>query len=591
MPDVPKTVIERMRAAVPGANHPDADLLTAFAEQSLPVPERTTVLQHLARCSECREVVALALPPTEAVTAAATSPARSGWLTWPALRWGLVAAGVVIIASLGILRSRRIAAPSIAAYKGPEITIPEQRAQSSAPASTLPAAPPAGSSDKSEKLLAGADSPSSTTAVGVEPKVVGPKMVEPNVVEPKTTARAVGSATTRSGYGARTAVGGVPLLQQGPKMPAQWQQSNNNNLQLQSSNNSPQPGQSVGSAAGRQIPLASPMTVEASGETPQAQTQQEAQLRDQSAQSPATSSHGSLLKAKPAEPASVTLMSAGPGQIGGYVVDPFGAAVSNARITITPSGTRESVTATTNAQGAWLIAGLPTGNYKAQAEAPGFKTTVADLSYDASRPSTYSFTLNLGSVSETVAVSAQDVQVSTDTANIVSTGANREVSQAPLNGRSVTELTSLSPGLRWTITAAGALQRSLDQGHTWQTVDVSAAAAASLELAAQQPASSQSLAQQKSANRKVSKKEASAPNFRAVAAAGAEVWAGGSSGTLYHSIDAGNDWVRVQPSSNGSILTGDIVSLDFPDSQHGKITTSTPEVWTTSDAGQTWQKQ
>jgi hypothetical protein len=588
MPDVPKTVIERMRAAVPVATHPDADLLTAFAEQSLPVPERTTVLQHLARCSECREVVALALPPTEAVTAAATPPARSGWLTWPALRWGLVAAGVVIIASLGILRSRRIAAPSIAAYKGPEITIPEPRAQSSAPASTVPAAQPTGSSDKNEKLLAGADSPSSTTAVVVEPKVV-----EPNVVEPKTTARAaLGSATTRSGYGAGIAGGGVPLLQQGPKMPAQWQQSNNNNLQLQSSNNSPQPGQSVAAAAARQIPPASQMTVEASGETPQAQTQnQEAQLRDQSAQSPATSSHGSLLKAKPAEPASVTLMSAGPGQIGGYVVDPFGAAVSNARITITPSGTLESVTATTNAQGAWLIAGLPTGNYKAQAEAPGFKTTVADLSYDASRPSTYSFTLNLGSVSETVAVSAQDVQVSTDTANIGSPGANREVSQAPLNGRNVTELTSLSPGLRWTITAAGALQRSLDQGHTWQTVDVSAAAAASLELAAQQPASSQALAQQKSAKRKVSKKEASAPNFRAVAAAGAEVWAGGSSGTLYHSIDAGNDWVRVQPSSNGSVLTGDIVSLDFPDSQHGKITTSTPEVWTTSDAGQTWQKQ
>src|ERR1700733_5292194 len=152
MPDVPKTVIERMRAAVPVANHPDADLLTAFAEQSLPVPERTTVLQHLARCSECRQVVALALPPTEAVAAAAT-PARSGWLTWPALRWGLVAAGLVIIASLGILRSRRIAAPSIAAYKGPEITIPEQRAQSSAPASALPAAQPARSSDKSEKLL------------------------------------------------------------------------------------------------------------------------------------------------------------------------------------------------------------------------------------------------------------------------------------------------------------------------------------------------------------------------------------------------------------------------------------------------------
>jgi hypothetical protein len=585
MPDVPKTVIERMRAAVPVANHPDADLLTAFTEQSLPVPERTTVLQHLARCSECREIIALALPPTEAVTAATAPPARSRWLTWPALRWGLVAAGVVIIASLGILQYPRTAAPSIAAYKGTETTIPEQRAQSSAPVSAPPAAQPAVSSDKSEKLLPGADSLNSTTAVVVEPK-----RVEPKGAEPKTTAgAAVGSATTRSGYAAGTAgrlIGG-PVLPQGPKMPAQWQQNNNNNLQLQSSNHSPQPGQSVGVAAARQIPPASPMTVEASGETFQAQTQnQEAQLRDQSAQSPAMSYHGSLSKAKPAEPASVTLMSAGPGQMSGYVVDPSGAAVSNARITITPSGTGESITATTNAQGAWLIAGLSTGNYKAQAEARGFSTTVADLSYDASRPSIYSFTLNLGSVSETVAVSAQDVQVSTDTASSGGTVTDGEVNQVPLNGRSVTELTSLSPGPRWMITASGALERSFDQGHTWQTVDVSAAAASSLELAANQPA-----AKQKSANRKVSKKETAAPSFRAVASAGAEVWAGASGGALYHSFDAGNDWVRVQPSSKGSILTGDIVSLDFPDPQHGKITTSTPEVWTTSDAGQTWQKQ
>ena len=79
----------------------------------------------------------------------------------------------------------------------------------------------------------------------------------------------------------------------------------------------------------------------------------------------------------------------------------------NARITIIPSKPGAPATAVTNSQGLWLIAGLPTGSYKAQAEAPGFRTTVATVNYDANQPSMYRFTLNVGSVAETVEVSGQ----------------------------------------------------------------------------------------------------------------------------------------------------------------------------------------
>jgi photosystem II stability/assembly factor-like uncharacterized protein len=81
------------------------------------------------------------------------------------------------------------------------------------------------------------------------------------------------------------------------------------------------------------------------------------------------------------------------------------------------------------------------------------------------------------------------------------------------------------------------------------------------------------------------------PVFRALAATGSEVWAGGSNSVLYHSRDAGAHWTRVLPSSAGTPLTGDITAVDFSDLQHGRITTSIPEVWTTADDGQTWQKQ
>jgi hypothetical protein len=63
------------------------------------------VLEHLARCSECREVVVLALPAIEEVVLSrSVSPARTSWFTWPALRWGVVAAGILAVTSVGVLQ-------------------------------------------------------------------------------------------------------------------------------------------------------------------------------------------------------------------------------------------------------------------------------------------------------------------------------------------------------------------------------------------------------------------------------------------------------------------------------------------------------
>ena len=78
--------------------------------------------------------------------------------------------------------------------------------------------------------------------------------------------------------------------------------------------------------------------------------------------------------------------------------------------------------------------------------------------------------------------------------------------------------------------------------------------------------------------------------FRALAANGSDIWAGGAAGALYHSSDAGQHWVQVNPTADGNSLTGDIVTVEFSDAAHGKLTTSTRETWTTADAGDTWQK-
>jgi len=109
---------------------------------------------------------------------------------------------------------------------------------------------------------------------------------------------------------------------------------------------------------------------------------------------------------------------------------------------------------------------------------------------------------------------------------------------------------------RWTLSSDDTLQRSLDSGRTWQTI----------------PVSSQTI-------------------FRALAANGLDIWVGGSAGALFHSSDAGQHWTQVRPVVNGETLADDIIGVEFTDTLHGKLTTSSQETWITADAGQTWQKQ
>jgi hypothetical protein len=133
MQNLPKIVQARLQRPNPGAAeaHPDANLLTAFAEQSLGESERKHVMEHLAYCGDCREVVAMALPATEAVTVAGSTRAvRDAWLSWPVLRWGVVAAGMVLVTSVGILQYRQRTRQNAAV-----VTIPVAKEEKVDPAS------------------------------------------------------------------------------------------------------------------------------------------------------------------------------------------------------------------------------------------------------------------------------------------------------------------------------------------------------------------------------------------------------------------------------------------------------------------------
>ena len=113
MRGLPKIVLERLKSKSIGnrqsaienqqSPHPDANLLAAFVEKTLTARERTQVLNHLAQCAECRELVTLTLPAKVDRTQLEQSPARRGWSAWPTLRWGALAAAlgaVVVVVAL-----------------------------------------------------------------------------------------------------------------------------------------------------------------------------------------------------------------------------------------------------------------------------------------------------------------------------------------------------------------------------------------------------------------------------------------------------------------------------------------------------------
>src|SRR5690349_12879805 len=62
------------------------------------------------------------------------------------------------------------------------------------------------------------------------------------------------------------------------------------------------------------------------------------------------------------------------GQFTGVVTDPSGAAIPNAKVSVTNLGTNQTTSLTTNQSGVYSARELPPGAYRISAEAPGFKT-------------------------------------------------------------------------------------------------------------------------------------------------------------------------------------------------------------------------
>lgn len=446
MPDFPKIVRARLQAVTPGQDHPDPDLLTAFSERSLSPVEQAGLLEHLSRCAECREVVALALPASEALQPRLQVSGGSRF-SWPVFRWAFVSAGIAALAVFGFVE-----------YGHHESTV---RMAKNTPAPTLQKDEPRAASAEAQGESA-ADRQESTESTGKTASAAAPTEVRNQPSPPESRL-----AKTLNIPAAR---GPLP---HGPRLMSQAQQ-------------------------------------------------QMSQAQQQTARA----------------------FRAAPG-------------ILNA-----PESKQSVPPHAEVASGANEIVEVQSANAEPQSQA-------VDSVMAANRG---------------VSPTTSDAEVSrAKSASVGPASAQASPAPLPLQARSVRAARIDIP--TWTING-GRLQRSFDQGLTWEDVNVTANpdTEASLELAV----AARKVAKESS---RKDKKTSIAPVFRAVSANGTDVWAGGTGAALYHSIDAGAHWTRLIPASPGATITGDIVSLDFPDPQNGRIATSTGEVWTTADEGRSWQKQ
>src|SRR5512146_1936136 len=104
MTGLPKFVRHQMARTPAPASHPDADLLTAFAENTLTAKEHQQIVEHLSACTDCREIIFLAQPEAQQVqTVLAPKPRRFTWMAWAS-----VGAVVVVVASAVLLQHEQV---------------------------------------------------------------------------------------------------------------------------------------------------------------------------------------------------------------------------------------------------------------------------------------------------------------------------------------------------------------------------------------------------------------------------------------------------------------------------------------------------
>jgi hypothetical protein len=556
MTEVPKIVHHRLRTAMPAAElleqmHPEADVLTAFAEQALSAPEREGVLQHLALCGDCRDVVALALPATDllasdaivrpqevgeevgvvtvlAGTGAVTrsgnregkSKSRIAWagFGWGQMRWATLAAGIAVAVFVVRPALEHIGKPHPQVNSAANEISPA--AQPTTALQTASEAVPVNPAVATKNAVTGAAS-----GTPMDSKIASNK-VKINSVEPMTGANMTSANMRGADTSLANTIGGLD----GRSV----------------SSPQPQPPQMTASRSeqsGMQL-------VGTLGATGGSVKQNADRLKADRVKKDAVSAGlAGVPRRELGTPGAERKSEAEKTALGKSVV-----ASSSTMVEVTAAASTE--VETTTESGSTLVS--TEANLMAQADqppreramlqdAPAIIRAKPALDDSATRDAAVT------AANESGKTSAGKTSTTTEVASLEA-GVTPKAKTRNFAVQAAAPLAMQKQSANWTI-ADGVLQRSLDGGHTWQM-----AARAEHALLCY-------------ANR------------------GQEVWAGGQAGTLLHSVDNGATWSAVAVSVGGQRLSSDVTRVDVRGPTEIVLSTDAHETFSSTDDGKTWEKK
>lgn len=140
--------------------------------------------------------------------------------------------------------------------------------------------------------------------------------------------------------------------------------------------------------------------------------------------------------------------TASTGSIQGTVIDPSGAVVGGAKVTINNKSNGRLITVTTTSAGAYTSGALTPGDYTIRVEAPGFRTTEIPVTVQVGVTTSGNAKLQVGQANQLVEVQGSAVAVNTEQATIQGVLTTQQIENLPINGRNFLDLAQLEPGVQ-----------------------------------------------------------------------------------------------------------------------------------------------